>query len=82
MAIVPHALSAEIGQGFQKKIQAEAGKIVKESRIREGLKSGGDVDLSPDVVTTEALKKLEQHIVSDDYEDQLDWLCSTVLDQT
>ena len=38
--------------------------------------------MSPDVVTTEALKKLEHHIVSDDYEDQLDWLCSVVLDET
>ena len=38
--------------------------------------------MSPDVVTTEALKELEQHIVSDDYEDQLDWLCSIVLDET
>ena len=81
LAIVPHALSAQIRQGFQKEIQAEAGKIVKE-RIKKGLKSGGDVDLSPDVVTTEALKKLEHHIVSDDYEDQLDWLCSVVLDET
>lgn len=81
LALVPQALSAEIRSEFQKKFQFTAGEIVK-NRIKTGLKSAEDVNLNPDDVTTETLKKLEHHIVSDDYHDQLDWLCSIALEQT
>lgn len=81
LAIAPHALSKDIKAGFQKKFQAGAGKIVKD-KIKEGLKSGGEINLSPDKITTETLNKLEHRIVADDYHDQLDWLYSIALGET
>lgn len=80
-AIVPSGLSAEFHSEFQKRFQKAAERIVK-NRIKEGLKRDENIDLNPDEVTTETLHKLDHRIVSDDYHDQLDWLCRIALDTT
>ncbi|MBI5356387.1 hypothetical protein HZB78_02115 [Candidatus Collierbacteria bacterium] len=80
-AVVPPVLAGEIRLEFEKKFQTAADQVIK-NRIAEGQKSGEAVALNPENVASKTLKLLEQDLPPDDYEDQINWLSSIVLDQT